>query len=67
MAYDKKEKSAGKSKGYKDPMMMKDPWVMDVSSSVFQKSNPNKMGEEILAAPGHKRPTAHVKINECDH
>jgi len=64
MAYDKKEKSG---KGYKDPMMMKDHWVMDVSSSVFQKSNPHKMGEEMLAAPGNKRPTAHVKINECDH
>jgi len=66
MAYEKK--AEGKSKGPTlDPMRSKEPWVMDVSSSVFRKTNPNKMGEEMLEAPGYKRPTPHVKVNECDH
>ncbi len=54
-------------KEYKDPMGMKDQWVMDVSDSVFPKYKEQEPMTAFVARSGSKRPTPHKKINECDH
>lgn len=53
-------------KAYKNPVEMKEHWVMDVSSSVFPKYRDTPK-DAFLAGNGKDRPQPHKMINECDH
>lgn len=52
---------------YKKGMPSQEPWVKDVSKSVFPRGQGDDPMGAFLPRPGKDRARPHVKINECDH
>ena len=64
-----KKSKAAKDVGvnYRKGMPSNEPWVMDVSKSVFPIGMDDDPKGAFLPRAGKDRPQPHVKINECDH
>lgn len=58
-----KDMGVGKGLGIKTEQ----PWLKDVSESVFPRGYGDDPAGAFLPRPGKDRAQPHKKINECDH